>query len=74
MSASFKTPGDQTKALISITWVIRGYFNLKNDLRSQNKPKEGLQSAKKKSHEAADDAIMINDVASRAQFVRENSG
>ena len=26
------------------------------------------------SHVAADDAIMINDVASRAQFVHENSG
>ena len=27
----------------------------------------------RQSHVAADDAVMINDVASRAQFVHENS-
>jgi hypothetical protein len=41
-------PGEQTKALISIAWVIRGCSPFKIDLRSQNLPKKGLQSAKKK--------------------------
>ena len=68
-------PGGQSKALISITCVIRGCSSFKIDLRSQNWPKKGLQSAKKrKSHVANNDSIMVNGVASRAQFVHENSG